>query len=156
MSDSDVKNGAGPGSRADRAPDGNILWPLALAATIEIASSRSQVASPLTFQQSDKVIHYLVFGLLATLIVRARVVRRTGMWRGWIAIIAVSLFGLSDELHQSFTPGRDVEVADWVMDTLGACTAVCAYLFWGGYRALLEMPLWGRKRDLPLKTDSSR
>ena len=139
-----------------QAISGSFLWPLALAVTIDIASGRSQVASPLTFEQSDKVIHFFVFGLLGTLIVRSRPVWRRESSRWWIAILAVSLYGIVDEFRQSFTPGRSVEVADWATDTLGAAIAVCAYLRWGAYRRLLELPLWGRRRDLPLKAESTR
>ena len=31
-----------------------------------------------------------------------------------------SLYGATDEFHQSFVPGRDSDVLDWVADTLGA------------------------------------
>ena len=58
----------------------------------------------------------------------------------------VSLFGITDEWHQSFTPGRAVEFADWVADTSGAVLAVTLYLRWGWYRRLLETPLRLRHR----------
>lgn len=144
------------GNTPTRVVAGQVFWPLALAVAIDIASGRSKVASPFLFPHSDKVVHFFVFGLLATLVIRTRAVWRRVTWRGWIAIAAVSAFGILDEFRQSFTPGRSVEVADWMADTLGACLAVCVYLFWGGYRALLEMPLWPRGRDLPSKQESSR
>lgn len=37
-----------------------------------------------------------------------------------IAIIIASLYGISDEFHQSFVPGRTPDVVDWGVDTLGA------------------------------------
>lgn len=37
----------------------------------------------------------------------------------WVIGIA-SAYGISDELHQSFVPGRDCNVWDWLADTLGA------------------------------------
>ncbi len=82
----------------------------------------------------DKVAHFAVFGLLATLVVR------TGC-RPWLAVLLVALFGFTDEWRQSFTPGRTVEVADWVADTLGAITAVAIYTRWTRYRVWLEGPL---------------
>jgi len=42
----------------------------------------------------------------------------------FLTIAAASLFGASDECHQSFTPGRQADVFDWLADTLGACLAV--------------------------------
>jgi VanZ family protein len=36
------------------------------------------------------------------------------------AAVIASAFGATDEVHQSFVPGRNADVADWVADTLGA------------------------------------
>lgn len=36
------------------------------------------------------------------------------------AVLLSSLYGLSDEVHQSFIPGRDASVVDWTVDTIGA------------------------------------
>jgi len=102
---------------------------------VVIASSRSQVAAP-SVSYFDKIAHFSVFGLLGTLIARSPGVRRFRY-----AILIVSLFGISDEFRQSFTPGRSVEFADWMADTLGAALAVSLYAFWPGYRRLLETPL---------------
>lgn len=126
-----------------------------VAGLIFFASGQPGGGQPFLFEGSDKLIHFFVFGLLATLVLRSRVVWSRGAGRGWIAVAVVSLYGISDEFHQSFTPGRSVEFADWIADTLGALVAVCAYLFWGGYRALIEKPLWDRRRNLPLKQESA-
>lgn len=115
------------------------LWPVLLAATIMVASGRSEVASP-SIIGIDKLSHFVVFGLLATLVVRLLPAHGAG----W-ALLIVSVFGIADEWRQSFTPGRFVEFADWVADTLGAATAIVIYRGWPAYRRLLEMPL-GRKR----------
>ena len=112
-------------------------WALALALTIVMASSRSRVASP-EIADFDKVAHFFVYGLLATLVARNLPVRG----RVWLAILIVSVFGASDEWHQSFTPGRSATVADWVADTLGAGLAAAVYAGWAGYRGLLERPMW--------------
>lgn len=37
-----------------------------------------------------------------------------------IAVTATSFYGVSDEIHQYFTPNRSVDIYDWVADTLGA------------------------------------
>lgn len=115
------------------------LWPLAVATLIVIASGRSAVASP-DIVGIDKVAHFFVFGLLATLVARNGFVPG----RAWVAVVLVSLFGITDEWHQSFTPGRSVQVADWVADTLGAAVAVACYAGWPAYRRLLEGPVKSR------------
>lgn len=109
------------------------ITPFYLAGAIVYASSCSQVAGP-DVAGIDKVEHTLVYGLLATLIVRNGFLPG----RGWLAVMIVSLFGITDEWHQSFTPGRSSEFADWLADTGGATLAVTLYACWGWYRRLLE------------------
>jgi len=112
-----------------------------LAGLIVIASSRSAVAGP-SVRNFDKVAHFFVYGLLATLVVRALMGTRA-FW----AIVIVSAFGVSDEFHQHFTPGRSMEFMDWVADTLGATLAVALYTYWAWYRKLLEAPLWNTRNS---------
>lgn len=109
------------------------LWPVLLATVIVVASGRGEVAAP-KIVNFDKVAHFFIYGLLATLVARNGFVPG----RAWMAIVAVSLFGLTDEWHQSFTPGRSVEIIDWVADTVGAIVAVKVYAHWAWYRTLLE------------------
>lgn len=113
-----------------------LAWPLIIAALIVSASNRPRLASP-EITNVDKVTHFAVYGLLATLVCR--------LGHGWrsavFALVAVSAFGATDEWHQSFVPGRSSEVADWVADTLGAATAVMLYWGWAQYRRCLEFPL---------------
>jgi VanZ family protein len=42
-------------------------------------------------------------------------------------VAAGSLYGVSDEIHQAFVPGRSSDVLDWMADTAG--TLVALYLF---------------------------
>lgn len=86
--------------------------------------------------------HFSIYGLLATLVVRL------GRSRGsaWFALFLVSAYGISDEWHQSFTPGRSVEFADWLADTFGAAVAILLYRNWTWYRTFLERPLWRKLR----------
>ncbi len=114
-------------------------YPVAVATLVFIASSRSAVESGIHVANFDKVVHFSVYGLLGTLVLRALGGQR---W-GW-AIVAVSLFGVSDEIHQHFTPGRSTELADWVADTLGATVAVTGYRQWAWYRDRLETSVFER------------
>ncbi len=124
-----------------------LVYPVVLATVLVWASGNNPAAIPGTFVGFDKVAHFCVFGLLATNLLRLESVWRRPGWRAWIAIGVVSFFGASDEWHQSFTPGRAVEFADWLADTSGAALAVTLYLRWGWYRRLLEMPLRGWWRE---------
>jgi VanZ family protein len=125
-----------PPPAPDPAP-GRIRWvyPLMLAATILLASSRAEVAAP-DVAHVDKLAHLLIYGLLATLVARSLPRRQ-----GWLGAAVAALFGVLDELWQSRTPGRVVELADWYADSAGAILAVTLYLRWGWYRRWLEMPV---------------
>ncbi len=119
------------------------IWPWVMAGLIVWASNHGTVATPKFTQwipSFDKVAHFSIFGLLATLMVRA--VR--GRWAPWVVIALISVFGVTDEWHQSFVPGRSCDVLDWLADTLGAALAVSLYCGWAAYRNLLETSLWRR------------
>ena len=119
------------------------IWPLLVAALIFFASSRSRVPEP-GIPNIDKVAHFSVYGLLGTLLVRTGFGKR---WAPGVALALASAYGATDELHQSFVPGRSTEFADWVADTCGAAVAIGIYTRWTWYRLRLETPL-GRKRRI--------
>ena len=76
---------------------------------------------------SDKVLHLAAYALLGATLLHAfsdaRVERVTGA-RVLAAILAAFVYGLSDEFHQSFVPGRTPDAMDVVADALGAATGV--------------------------------
>lgn len=91
---------------------------------IAFLSSRSDLpVGPPPFPGSDKVVHACLFGFLTFLMVRGWV---AGQWQqiNWTivigAIVATSLYGVTDEIHQMFVPNRHPDVLDWVADTVGA------------------------------------
>ena len=72
---------------------------------------------------SDKTAHFLVYGLLGFLILRALSGGSLSAMTPSRAIAAMALaglYGLTDEIHQFFVPGRNPDVLDVVADTLGA------------------------------------
>ena len=77
------------------------------------------------------VVHALEYAVLAVLLLRGLVGRR---WQGvtlgaaGLAVVLATLYGLTDEVHQRFVPGRTAEIADVVADVLGA--AAGAGLVW--------------------------
>jgi hypothetical protein len=77
-------------------------------------------------------------------------------WPAWLAVLIVSAFGATDEWHQSFVPGRDCDVFDWLADTAGAALAVTLYVKWTWYRRLLEIRV-GPQRQVkkPAETASN-
>ena len=116
------------------------FWPFALMACLFYASGQSSLGPPsLNFiLPTDKVGHFLIFGLLATLIMRIPKIYLL-RWRGALAsVLIVIAYGAVDEWRQSFTPGRTAEPYDLIADALGAGIAVFAYKIWHMYRKCLE------------------
>ncbi len=69
--------------------------------------------------------HLFLYGVLATLLLLA--FDRGGNTSKSARIAAIAgavLFGISDEFHQSFVPGRDASLFDVAVNTLGAAIAV--------------------------------
>ncbi|MCS6897557.1 MAG: VanZ family protein [Nitrospira sp.] len=75
----------------------------------------------------DKVLHGVEYAILGGLFYRAfrwganEVVRP---WAALLAVLATSLYGLSDEIHQAFVPNRESNVLDWLADSMGAVLGV--------------------------------
>lgn len=69
-----------------------------------------------------RLAHLAAFGLVGLLAWwAAEGVPRAAFW----AVLLTSLFGATDEWHQSFTPGRHSGIDDWAWDT--ACAAIAIY-----------------------------
>jgi VanZ family protein len=47
-----------------------------------------------------------------------------------LSFLLLALYGLSDEFHQSFVPGRTATIVDWFVDLIGAGTAWFVLLRW--------------------------
>jgi len=78
---------------------------------------------------ADKVVHTIEYGALG--LVLARAVHPAGRRFAWhhalIVIVATSIYGVSDELHQYYTPGRMPSVWDAAADVLGAALAAALW-----------------------------
>lgn len=71
---------------------------------------------------NDKLAHFLAYWGLSALLVRGFYfgTRQPPSWVFLIAALLATLYGISDELHQMFVPGRTAAVDDVVADALGA------------------------------------
>lgn len=58
-----------------------------------------------------------------------------GRWAAAAAWVACAAYGVSDEVHQAFVPGRDATPVDWLFDALGAFAGVSVWLAWSRARA---------------------
>ncbi len=83
-----------------------------------------------SFPFVDKVLHFTAYGIMGILFYRAyqtlRIKDNIKMLM-LLSVVSASLYGISDEIHQSFVPFRDAEVADVIADILGAFSGVYLY-----------------------------
>lgn len=79
----------------------------------------------------DRVWHALTYGTLAASLLRGVA---TAAWQGvtvkrvLVAALLATLYGVTDELHQLFVPGRVADFSDLTADAVGATGAV--FLLW--------------------------
>ncbi len=88
-------------------------------------SSKSVLPTPMLFTHQDKLHHlgaYFIMGVLAWRFFNDY------LQKPWLVFMLslcfCSLYGISDELHQSYVPNREADILDWIADTLGALIAL--------------------------------
>ena len=89
---------------------------------IYIASSIPMAKLPPLENYSDKVVHASVFAVLCWLMHVAlyhQGIRSIKKYSLWIAVCFVLIYGISDEYHQLFTPGRSTDPYDVAADLFG-------------------------------------
>jgi len=90
-----------------------------------LSSQSTLIETPFDFPNKDKLMHgsaYAILGLLAWTAFKHHLSHVILL--AFASIAFASLYGVSDEFHQSFVPGRDADVWDWLADTLGASLMV--------------------------------
>lgn len=79
----------------------------------------------------DYVLHAVLYFGLTWLVMRSICGpgRQPELFRAaLIALLLVSLYGALDEFHQSFVPGRKMDIRDWIGDTAGAVAGVAIFV----------------------------
>ena len=117
----------------------------AYAAFIFYMSSQSHPEEhlPLVTHFSDKVLHVVEYAVLGALCYRALRVSRHDFWRRQaipLAILFASMYGISDEIHQSFVPFREPSWLDWVADTIGGMVGATAMHWVMGLKSVRSVP----------------
>ncbi len=84
-----------------------------------------QPVLPIDSLPNSSLAHYLshvgAYGILAILLTLGTGLSRRGLW---LAFLLAALYGISDEFHQSFTPGREAKARDAVIDAVSAGAAL--------------------------------
>lgn len=99
------------------------LPPISYACLIFFLSSRS-FDSVNVQPGMDKVAHLILYTGFGYVVLRA--FRKAGRQRmaGVWTVLIVMFYGMTDELHQYFVPGRQFEMFDLIFDSLGGCLAL--------------------------------
>jgi VanZ family protein len=98
----------------------SLLLALAWMGGIFFLSHQPSLPTPSLFEHQDKLFHGGAYGLLGLLLAGA-LFDPARPWRMLlVAWLLGSLYGLSDEFHQSFIPGRDADLLDALADSAGA------------------------------------
>lgn len=103
-------------------------------AIIYYGSSLSLKKAPAPFPFFDKILHlweYIPFGFLTGRALfhtksKALTVRELIKW----AVLLSLLYGLSDEFHQFFVPGRESCLSDALADMLGGALGAWIFVSW--------------------------
>lgn len=94
----------------------------------------SSMTSPPVPGGADKPWHAIGYCLLAVAVVRAfagGLPRRISLRTAVVSVVVVVIYGLSDELHQAFVPGRTAALDDVLADTIGALAGASLCWAWG-------------------------
>lgn len=94
----------------------------------------SSLTGPPSLPTSDKVQHTLGYAALGALVTRALA---GGLGRPVSAaafagaVVITTAYGVSDEAHQMFVPGRSPEILDIVADAAGGLLGAGVCMAWG-------------------------
>ena len=84
--------------------------------------------SAITIGVSDKIEHFGAYGILASVLYVnlyfQKKFKKLNKYPGTFTLIFASLYGVMDELHQLFVPGRTADILDWTADFTGSLLAV--------------------------------
>jgi VanZ family protein len=104
------------------------LWgPVAVQMILIFAASSIPDLRSIPGGMSDKSGHGIGYGILGAVLVRALAGGRLQgvTWRrAGLAVLLATLYGVTDEFHQAFVPGRSPDRFDVLADCLGAAMTV--------------------------------
>ena len=105
-------------------------WPTVVWAAVifGFSSKPTLITSHIYWQDFvvKKIAHLFVYAVLAVLLYRS-LKHTTKLNKTYLLLFTITittLYALSDEFHQSFTPGREPRLRDVAIDVVGAITGL--------------------------------
>ena len=90
-------------------------------------SSQEHIKQMPTVWNADKVVHFFCFAGFSFWVAFACNIK--SYKKVWLPTLIISLWAVTDEIHQSFTPGRESSALDWFADTAGAFLGAVVFVF---------------------------
>ena len=108
-----------------------LLLALSWAGVLYYLSAQPGTDEPMLFIHQDKAFHLIAFGLLGFLAMGATRAKGNAHrnWQVWLIVLLVGLYGIADEFHQHFVPGRDASIYDIAADMAGGVMGAWAMYF---------------------------
>lgn len=110
----------------------NYAAPIIWMVMIFLLSSRAVFPVHLStaqYQYVSSLVHIFLYIILTFLIANALTTGKVRFKHALLnALIIAMLYGMLDEWHQSFVPGREARLSDWLLDMVGCLVA--GNLFW--------------------------
>ena len=108
-----------------------LLAALSWAGLIFYLSSQPSIETPALFPGEDKLFHLIAFDILGFLAMGAWQASHEGYptRQVWLVVLAVMLYGILDEFHQYFVPGRSADVYDVLADAVGGLLGAWAMYY---------------------------
>ena len=78
----------------------------------------------------SNIVHLFLYAILCWFFTRAFYYSHVPIKKAlFYAFILTILYGASDEWHQSFVPGREMRLDDWLIDAVGALVILFFYSY---------------------------
>jgi len=110
-----------------------IPWQLLMLAIFVQSSIGSLELPDFGFDFMDKVVHFFVFGVLGMLTARGmRNVKNKRISENYLSVtfLICAIYGILDEIHQYFVPGRHCSWGDMIADILGVFVLGLVYKYY--------------------------
>lgn len=82
------------------------------------------------FVYTDKLLHmgaFVIYGMSLQVALIANMQKSSSKKIRFFVLLIAAIFAASDEIHQSFVPGRSADILDWLADVLGVCISLLFY-----------------------------